>query len=59
MRIETQILSNLINDETYVRKVIPFLKEEYFSDSEDRKVFTVIKEFVEKYNTPSLTKVPC
>ena len=52
MRIETQILSNLINDETYVRKVIPFLKEEYFSDSEDRKVFTVIKEFVEKYNSP-------
>jgi len=52
MRIETQILSNLINDETYVRKVIPFLKEEYFSDSEDRKVFTVIKDFVEKYNSP-------
>jgi len=52
MRIETQILSNLINDETYVRKVIPFLKEEYFSDAEDRKVFTVIKDFVEKYNNP-------
>lgn len=52
MRIETQILSNLINDETYVRKVIPFLKEEYFSDAEDRKVFTVIKDFVEKYNSP-------
>ena len=52
MRIETEILSNLINDEEYVRKVIPFIKEEYFSDVEDRKVFSVVKEFVTKYNSP-------
>ena len=52
MRIETEILSNLINDEEYVRKTIPFIKEEYFSDAEDRKVFTVVKDFVEKYNSP-------
>ena len=52
MRIETQILSNLINDEEYVRKTIPFIKDEYFSDLEDRKVFGVIKQFVDKYNSP-------
>jgi len=52
MRIETEILSNLINDEEYIRKTIPFIKEEYFSDIEDRKVFSVVKEFVEKYNSP-------
>tara|TARA_B110000967_G_scaffold115190_1_gene117867 strand:- start:1894 stop:3318 length:1425 start_codon:yes stop_codon:yes gene_type:complete len=52
MRIETQILSNLINDDEYVRKTIPFLKEEYFSDPEDRKIFLGIKEFVDKYNGP-------
>ena len=52
MRIENEILSNLINDEEYVRKVIPFIKEDYFSDAEDRKVFSVVKEFVTKYNSP-------
>jgi len=52
VRIETQILSNLINDEEYVRKTIPFIKDEYFSDLEDRKVFGVIKQFVDKYNSP-------
>ena len=52
MRIETQILSNLINDEEYIRKTIPFLKEEYFSDSEDKKVFSIVKDFITKYNSP-------
>ena len=51
MRIETQILANLISDEEYVRKTIPFIREDYFSDIEDRKVFTVIKQFVDKYNS--------
>jgi len=52
MRIETQILANLINDEEYIRKTIPFLKEEYFSDPEDKKVFSVVQQFVTKYNNP-------
>ena len=54
MRIETQILANLIDNEEYVRKVIPFMRDEYFSDMEHRKIFQTIAEYVEKYNgTPT------
>jgi len=54
VRIETQILTNLINNERYIRKVIPFMREDYFSEAEDRKVFQTIKTYVDKYNgTPT------
>ena len=51
-RIEQVILENLIYSEQYVRKVIPFLKASYFMNNEDQKVFTIIRDFVEKYNNP-------
>jgi replicative DNA helicase len=51
MRIETAILKHLIYDEEYTRKVLPFLKDEYFTDRNERIVFTEIKEFIDKYNT--------
>ena len=51
-RIEQVILENLIYSEEYVRKVIPFLKASYFMNPEDQKVFTIIRDFVEKYNNP-------
>jgi len=51
-RIEQVILENLIYSEQYVRKVIPFLKASYFMNNEDQKVFTIIRNFVEKYNNP-------
>ena len=54
MRIETQILANLIDNEEYVRKVIPFMRDEYFGEMEYRKIFQTITEYVEKYNgTPT------
>lgn len=52
MRLETQILSNLLFNEEYVRKVVPFLKPEYFLDAEDREVYRSISNFVIKYNSP-------
>jgi len=51
-RIEQVILENLIKDDQYVRKVIPFLKPDYFMQYEDKKVFDIIHDFVEKYNNP-------
>ena len=51
-RIEQVILENLIKDDQYVRKVIPFLKPDYFMTHEDRKLFKIIHDFVEKYNNP-------
>jgi len=50
MRIEHIIFGNLIENEEYGRKVIPFLKEEYFTDIVDRKIFSIIHEYVGKYN---------
>lgn len=49
-RIEQTILSNLICNEDFVRKVLPFLKADYFHDSSEKLVFTSIHEAVSKYN---------
>ena len=51
MRLEQTILKNLIKNEAYTRKVLPFLKEEYFSNTEDRLLYKEVAGFVLKYNT--------
>ena len=50
--IEKTILSNLILNEDYSRKVFPYLKEEYFEDIALRKVFSTVSEYVDKYKEP-------
>lgn len=55
MRVEQIILSNLINDEQYCRKVIPFIKAEYFADRKEAIIAKEIADFFSKYNKP-LTK---
>ena len=49
-RIENTIISSLFFNEDYTRKVLPFIKEEYFSDSLEKILFTEIYKFVNKYN---------
>ena len=51
MRLEQTILRNLIYNDEYLRKVLPFIKEEYFSDSTDKTLFKEISSFVSRYNT--------
>jgi archaellum biogenesis ATPase FlaH len=48
--IEKVILANLALNEEFARKVVPFLKLEYFHDSVDRAVFDVIDSYSKKYN---------
>jgi archaellum biogenesis ATPase FlaH len=50
VRLELTILKNLIKNEAFTRKVLPFLKEEYFSNQEDRLLFKEVAGFVLKYN---------
>ncbi len=50
MRIEKSILDNLIHNETFARKTIPFFKSEYFNGAE-KTTFEVIEAYVQKYNT--------
>jgi len=49
-RLETKILSNLLYDETYTRKVIPFIKETYFDVIYEKIIFQEIYNFVTKYD---------
>lgn len=55
-KIETLILNNLLNKENYLRKVIPFIKDEYFTDWAERKIFKHIQTFVDTYNAPPSTE---
>ncbi len=49
-KIEKTALRNLIHNEDYIRKVLPFLKSEYFQDRSERVVFSEIQKFVSQYN---------
>ena len=50
--IEKTILSNLILNEEYSRKVFPYLKSEYFDDISYSKIFSTVSEYVEQYKEP-------
>ena len=48
-QIPTQILNHLISDDQYCRRVIPFLKKEYF-EGEHKIVFDLVVSFVNQHN---------
>ena len=58
-KVEFLILRNLLHNEEYIRKVIPFVKAEYFEDTNQRIVFEEILKFVEEYNQPATKEVLC
>ena len=49
-KVEKLILKNLLLDEVYVRKALPFIKGEYFSDMLERNLFSVISKYFTEYN---------
>lgn len=48
--LEKVILANLALNEEFARKVIPFIKSEYFHDRVDKTVFDLIDSYSKKYN---------
>jgi len=48
-RIETTILRNLVFDEEYSRKVIPFIEPDYFDQRSEKVIFEEITQFIVKY----------
>ena len=50
-RIETTILQNLIFNEEYSRKVIPFIQSDYFEDRKEKIIFEEIVSFIVKYGS--------
>ena len=58
MNLEVTILSNLVFYEKYARKVLPFLKQDYFTAREYKIIFLEIHEYISQYDTlPSLNAV--
>ena len=58
-KVEILILRNLLYNEEYLRKVIPFIKADYYEDSNQRIVFEEIEKFVQQYNQPATKEVLC
>jgi replicative DNA helicase len=50
-KIETTILKNLIFNDEYCRKVLPFIKNDYFENFHEKVIFDEISNFVIKYST--------
>jgi replicative DNA helicase len=58
MRLEQTILKHLIYNEEYLRKVLPFLKTDYFTDKTEKVIFDEITAFTQKYNsTPTIEAI--
>ena len=57
--VEFLILRNLLYNEEYLRKIIPFLKPEYFEDTNQKIIFEEISSFVQEYNQPATKEVLC
>ena len=49
-RLEETILRNLIYHEQYYRKVVPFIKADYFQDYNEKTIFEEIADFAVKYD---------
>ena len=49
-RIETLILKNLIHNDEYARKVLPFLNKDYFEEHTDKLLYEQVDTFITKYN---------
>ena len=58
-KVEFLILRNLLYNEKYVRKVIPFIKSEYFEDQNQKIIFGEILTFIQQYNQLVTKEVLC
>ena len=56
-RVELTILRNLIYDEEYIRKVIPFIQPDYFENAQEKVIFEEIAKFIVKYDKPASQEV--
>ena len=50
MKIETKILSHLVCDEKYLRKVLPFIKDVYFEVLTEKVIFEEIQSYMNTYD---------
>lgn len=55
-KIELVVLRNLLYNEEYVRRVLPFLKSDYFHDPCECRLFENIESFIQKYSSSPTTE---
>ena len=55
-RIEATILRNLVFNEEYSRKVIPFIEPDYFEQRTEKIIFEEITQFIVKYGNAITTE---
>ena len=48
--IENLVIKNLLLNEDYVRKALPFIKSEYFADITGRKIFDIASKYFIEYS---------
>ena len=58
-KVEFLILRNLLHNEEYLRKVLPFIKPDYFEDLNQKIVFEEIVSFVQEYNKLATKEILC
>jgi len=58
-KVEILILRNLLHNEEYLRKVVPFIKPDYFEDLQQKIVFEEIHNFIQEYNEPATKEILC
>ena len=58
-KVEFLILRNLLYNEEYLRKVIPFIEPDYFEDLLQKIVFEEISKFITQYNKLATKEILC
>nr|BDD47584.1 replicative DNA helicase [Paracoccaceae bacterium] len=58
-KVEILILKNLLNNEEYARKVLPFLRKEYFEVTSEQIVYEEISKFISEYNKLATKEILC
>ena len=60
--IENTIIKNLISNEEYMRKVLPFLKPDYFDNTHEKIIFEEVAKFIIEYDkspTSEILSIEC
>ena len=56
-RIETTVLRNMFSNEPFFRKVVPYVKPDYFEQHHEKVIYEEIWDFASKYNMPPTTEI--
>lgn len=52
MNLERTIIKNLVRNEAFYKRALPYLKKDYFTDVVEKQLFTIVDDYILKYNKP-------